>query len=113
MPRRGGDQTSPGGQSKNIPAHEISIGRVKATLRLNHHEEHGDWYSVEFHRSYKSDDGQWKSAASFGVGDLLVVAELARLARLWIACQQRSPGVAITLIPGTGSGQDEPQAPSS
>jgi hypothetical protein len=72
--------------------------------------DHGDWYSIVFHRSYKSDDGKWKSAASFGVDDLLVLAEVARLARLWIACQQGSPGVAITPIPWTGSGQDESHA---
>jgi hypothetical protein len=63
----------------------------------NHSPEQGAWYSTTFTRVY-TDGGKEKSAQSFGRDDLLVVAEVARLAFIWIARQQG------------GTGLDEPSA---
>ena len=87
------EQTSPPADKapeqprSNRPAHEVRIGRVRATLWLNHHPEQGKWYSITLSRSYRTQEGTWKSAQSFGRDDLLVIAEDAKIgyppARVW------------------------------
>jgi hypothetical protein len=69
---------------KRRPAHEVRLGRVKATVWANHHAEQGIWYSVLITRLYKDDQGQWQSAAAYGRDDLLLVAKVADLAHTWI-----------------------------
>ena len=43
------------------PAHEVRIGRLRATIWQNHHETQGAWYSITLTRSYKDGQGQWQS----------------------------------------------------
>jgi hypothetical protein len=71
------------GSGPRRPAHKVRIGRIWGTVWENHHES-GRWFSVNVTRSYQDGQGQWKSASSFGRDDLLVVAEVCRLAFLWI-----------------------------
>jgi hypothetical protein len=81
------DQASPAEQRSPVPrkpAHKIRVGRIWATVWENHHPETGRWYSVALTRSYQDGQGQWRSAGTFGRDDLLVVAEVSRLAFLWI-----------------------------
>jgi hypothetical protein len=61
-------------------------GKIRATIWENQSAGHGKWYSVVFTRSYKQGN-DWKSASSFGRDDLLVVAEVARLAFHWVSEQ--------------------------
>src|SRR5262245_47274939 len=68
---------------KQRPAHEVRLGRIKATVWANHHTE-GIWYSVLITRLYKDDHGQWQSAAAYGRDDLPLVAKVADLAHTWI-----------------------------
>lgn len=68
--------------AQHRPAHEIRLGRIKATLWANQAEK-GPWYNVNLSRHYKDGD-DWKSSASFGRDDLLVVAKVADLAHSWI-----------------------------
>src|SRR5207249_4308259 len=78
----------PGG---NRPAREIRLGRIRATMWRNHHSEQGTWFSVTFSRSYKDKEGQWKNATSYGMDDLLVLAEIARMAFHWIHEERLKP----------------------
>lgn len=71
-------------KERERPAHEVRIGRIRATVWRNHSDQHGTWFSVSITRSFKQND-QWKSAVTFGRDDLLVVAEVSRLAFHWIA----------------------------
>ncbi len=65
------------------PAAEFRCGRIRATVWENLSDGHGKWYSVVVSRSYKQGDA-WKTAQSFGRDDLLVVAEVVRMAYHWV-----------------------------
>ena len=68
--------------SKQKPAHEIRLGRVKATIWANE-TENGTRHNVTVSRIYKDGD-DWKQTASFGRDDLPLVAKVVDLAHLWI-----------------------------
>lgn len=84
MAKKNGGQPPPANQDRHRPAHEVRLGRLRATIWANQHAEQGTWYSVTLSRSYKDGQGQWKSAQSFGRDDLLVVSEVCRQAFLWV-----------------------------
>lgn len=100
-PKNGSTKASPPPAQeapKQRPAHEIRLGRIKATIWANQHEG-GTWYNVTISRSYKDDD-EWKSSASFGRDELLTVSKAADLANTWIHNQSQGP-------PTNGSGGDD------
>ena len=68
--------------SKQKPAHEIRLGRVKATIWANE-TDNGTRHNVSVSRLYKDGD-EWKQTASFGRDDLPLVAKVVDLAHLWI-----------------------------
>ena len=68
--------------AKQKPAHEIRLGRVKATIWANE-TENGTRHNVTVSRIYK-DGEDWKQTASFGRDDLPLVAKVVDLAHLWI-----------------------------
>ena len=62
---------------KQRPAHEIRLGRIKATIWANLNDN-GTWYNVTLSRNYKDGD-EWKSSESFGRDDIpLVIKALDR-----------------------------------
>ena len=67
---------------------------MRCTVWENQHEKQGTWFSATLSRSYRDQQGTWKSAQSFGRDDLLVLAEVARLAFLWIARKNGGAGTA-------------------
>lgn len=69
--------------SDKKPAHEIRLGRVKATIWGNEMEGGGFRHNVQIRRIYK-DGEEWKTSDSFGRDELLLVAEAAKQAALWI-----------------------------
>ena len=75
--------------AKQRPAHEIRLGRIKATIWGNQNDN-GTWYNVTLSRSYKDGD-EWKSSTSFGRDELLTVAKVADLANSWIHGQAQAP----------------------
>ena len=74
---------------KQRPAHEIRLGRIKATIWANQNDN-GTWYNVTLSRNYKDGD-EWKSSASFGRDELLTVAKAADMANTWIHGQSQGP----------------------
>jgi hypothetical protein len=68
--------------SKQKPAHEIRLGRIKATIWENE-TENGIRHNVTLSRIYKDGD-EWKQTGSFGRDDLPLVAKVADLAHSWI-----------------------------
>ena len=68
--------------SKQKPAHEIRLGRVKATIWENETDQ-GTRHNVTVSRLYRDGD-EWKQSSSFGRDDLPLVAKVADLAHLWI-----------------------------
>jgi hypothetical protein len=75
-----------GGQGKehNRPVASFRLGRIRVSIWKNHSATQGPWYSFTLSRSYKdTKTGQYKSASSFGVDDLLAVGEVCRQARWW------------------------------
>ena len=75
---------------KQRPAHEIRLGRIRATIWANQGES-GTWFNVTLSRSYKDGD-EWKSSSSFGRDELLTVAKVADLANTWIHGHSQSAG---------------------
>ena len=72
---------------KQRPAHEIRLGRIKATIWANQ-ADNGTWYNVTLSRNYKDGD-EWKSSAGFGRDELLTVAKAAKLIYIWIHRQNQ------------------------
>ena len=72
----------------NKPAHEVRLGRIKATIWANE-TENGTRYNVSIVRIYK-DGEDWKEATSFGREELLLVAKVADMAHTWIYEQKES-----------------------
>jgi hypothetical protein len=83
---------------KQRPAHEVRLGRIKATIWANQGDK-GTWYNVTLSRSYKDGD-EWKSSTSFGRDELLTVAKAADLANTWIHNQSQTQN-------GNGDGAHE------
>lgn len=67
---------------KQKPAHEIRLGRIKATIWENETEQ-GTRHNVTVCRLYKDGD-EWKQSASFGRDDLPLVAKAVDMAHTWI-----------------------------
>ena len=99
MAKKDGPPAAPKAE-RGRPAHECRIGRIRATIWENHHETQGTWYSITLTRSYKDNEGRWKSASSFGRDDLLVIGEVTRMAFHWIHRQYQEKS--------NGAGQREP-----
>mgnify|MGYP000737158253 CR=1 FL=1 len=68
--------------SNQKPAHEIRLGRIKATVWVNDTDQ-GKRYNVTFARLYREAD-EWKQTANFGRDDLPLVAKVADMVHLWI-----------------------------
>jgi hypothetical protein len=93
---------APQDPAKQRPAHEIRLGRIKATIWANQNDN-GTWYNVVLSRNYKDGD-EWKSSSSFGRDELLTVAKVADLANSWIHGQAQAPA-------NDGHESDQPDDP--
>jgi hypothetical protein len=72
--------------SDNRPAKKFRLGFVTATVWKNEGVEN-PFYTVNFQRSWKDDDGNWKNGDGFNAADLPVIERLAARAEAWIAEQ--------------------------
>lgn len=83
------------GDDKQRPVHKVRLRSVTAAVWQNQ-SDRGPWYSVTVSRSYRDDAGNWHTAENYSGGDLLLLAEVSRLAFLWIErtgqAQPRSDG---------------------
>jgi hypothetical protein len=70
---------------KEKATHEIRLGAIKATIWKNETTT-GARYNTTFIRLYR-DGNEWKSTASFGRDDLLVLGKVADRVHSWI-CEQ-------------------------
>lgn len=68
---------------KKKPAHEVKLGRIRATIWLNQTQDADVWFNVTVSRLFK-DDGGWRDADSFRRDDLPVVAKAVDMAYDWI-----------------------------
>ncbi len=68
--------------TKQKPAHEIRLGRIKATIWENETEQ-GIRHNVTVSRLYK-DGEDWKQSAGFSREDLPLVAKVVDLTHTWI-----------------------------
>ncbi|MBD3676961.1 MAG: hypothetical protein HUJ27_00995 [Rhodobacteraceae bacterium] len=62
------------------PVFKFKIGLVTATIWDN-----DGFYSVDISRSYKTNEGEWRSTSSYSHNDLLNVAKCAERAENWIS----------------------------
>lgn len=69
--------------SKQKPAHEVKLGRIKAVVWANETEGGALRHNVQIVRLYKDGD-KWKDSSSFGRDDLPLVAKVSDLAHTWI-----------------------------
>ena len=72
---------------KQRPAFEARYGRLKVTV-WRQESDKGPWFSTVPTRSYKDNQGNWKTSSSFGRDDLLLMAKLLEQAHTWIWREQ-------------------------
>ena len=84
-------------QTKNPPADTIRYGGLKATIWRNHSNDDAQKvrYTVNYIRSYKNSEGQWKDTTSLNEVDNLKLGHLIpkvadRIAELKLADRQNS-----------------------
>ena len=65
------------------PAHEVRLGRIRATIWANETKDHEAWFNVTISRLYKSDN-TWKDTATFRRDDLPIVVKALDMAYGWI-----------------------------
>ena len=65
--------------TENKPAHTLRDGALKATLWKNEGSK-GPFYSAQFSRTFRREDGSYGDSDSFTGADLLKLANLARKA---------------------------------
>ncbi len=81
-PRGAGEDNMPKEKDKEKPAHEVRLGRIKATIWANE-VEGGVRHNVQLRRLYKDGDN-WAQSDSFGRDDLPLVAKVTDMAHTWI-----------------------------
>ena len=74
------DDNSPEAGSHAEPAEKVTLFPVEAAIWKNVSRGGEPFYSVTFERKYRDQDLRWKSTASFGGDDLLLLAKVADLA---------------------------------
>jgi len=62
------------------PIDRVRLGAVVAAVWRNEDEKNPPRYSVTLERVYKDEDGEWRSATSFGRDELLTLSKVADLA---------------------------------
>ncbi|TWT35192.1 hypothetical protein KOR34_00800 [Posidoniimonas corsicana] len=65
--------------TKNAPVDRVRLGRISAAIWKQTAGDGKTFYNFTIERSYKDEAGNYQSAASFSLGDALVVAKLANL----------------------------------
>lgn len=75
---------------KKKPAHEIRLGRIRATIWANETAQDDVWFNVTITRLYNDGDG-WKDTTSVRRDDLPVVAKVADMAYAWCWIQNTTP----------------------
>lgn len=81
------------GQERVPPAHRVRLRNCSAAIWKNEGER-GPWYAVTFSRSYRDQSGNWHSSDNFAGPDLLLLAEVARQAFLWICHTTQTIGTS-------------------
>jgi hypothetical protein len=92
-PKKGESVMATKQSDKIRPVEEVRIAGIKAAIWRNE-GRNGAFYNVTFQRLYRGDKGQWGSTATFGAGDLLVLAKVANAAHsrvLQLLADQRQP----------------------
>jgi hypothetical protein len=82
MPKSDTNELKADAEPTTKPAHEIRLGRIKATIWANEGES-GPWFNVRVARLYREEEG-WKTSTSFGREDLPLVVKVADLAHTWL-----------------------------
>ena len=74
------DDNSPEAEARVEPAEKVTLFPIEAAIWKNVSRGGDPFYSVTFERKYKDQETGWKSTASFGADDLLLLAKVADLA---------------------------------
>jgi hypothetical protein len=82
---------APRAEEKQQPVHVVRLRNVRAAVWANRNDG-GTYYTVSFSRSYRDQEGNWRTAESFGRDDLLLLAKVADVAHTWIWEQLQSNG---------------------
>ena len=70
-------------KEKQKPAHEIRLGRIKATIWANQTADDRTFHNVVLCRIYKEGE-EWKETSSFGRDDLPLVVKVLDRAHSWL-----------------------------
>jgi hypothetical protein len=77
-------------ESKTKPAAEVRYGNIRAAIWRNEGKKNGGaYFTVSIERSYRDDEGEFRTSHSFGRDDLLLLAKVADAAHSQIFELQR------------------------
>ena len=68
---------------KNLPAHEIKLGKIRVTIWANKTEDQEVWFNAVVSRLYKTED-TWKETRSLGHDDLPIAMQAIEMAYKWM-----------------------------
>lgn len=68
---------------KKGPTHEITLGRIRATVWENRTDDTDVWFNVTVSRLFK-EEGKWRDSRSFRRDDLPILALAILTAYAWI-----------------------------
>ncbi|MBA5868077.1 MAG: hypothetical protein GDA67_15400 [Nitrospira sp. CR1.3] len=75
--------------TKNLPAHEMRIGAIKATVWSNAVPSGAVMFNTVLVRLYRDDQGSWCETHSLGRDDLLTAAKVLDLVHTWVSQAER------------------------
>ena len=68
---------------KKQPAHEIKLGKVRATIWANESEDHDLWFNATISRVYKNGEG-WRETNTLRRDDLPIAMKAIDMAYSWM-----------------------------
>lgn len=68
---------------KKQPAHEIKLGKIRATIWANETEDHDVWFNATISRLYKNGEG-WRETNTLRRDDLPVAMKAIDMAYSWM-----------------------------
>ena len=88
------------------PAHEIKLGKIKATIWANETEDHAVWFNAIVTRLYKNGAG-WKETQALRRDDLPIAIKAMDMAYSWIwkkevQVQRAERSAASEVLAGAG-----------
>ena len=76
--------------TRNRPAHEIRLGRIRVTIWANTTDDQDIWFNATVSRLYRDESNKWNDATAFHRDDLPVLSKALDMAFAWILSRSQA-----------------------